>query len=107
MASLDNVPDDVESLKALILAERAAAAEAKRTKVDARAYAVKFTKEGQHVLTEATKPALEAEEILATSAGLSAKGRADLAGLLKSLTKTNQKSADARLIAENARYAAQ
>ena len=68
----------------------------KRTKEDARAYAVKLTKEGQHVLVEATKAALEAEEILATSAGLSAKGRADLVRLLHALANSNRKNVETR-----------
>ena len=68
----------------------------KRTKEDARAYAVKLTKEGQHVLAEATKAALEAEEILATSAGLSAKGRADLVRLLHALANSNRKNVETK-----------
>ena len=68
----------------------------KRTKEDARAYAVKLTKEGQHVLVEATKAALEAEEILATSAGLSAKGRADLVRLLHALANSNRKNVETK-----------
>ena len=68
----------------------------KRTKEDARAYAIKLTKEGQHVLAEATKAALEGEEILATSAGLSAKARADLVRLLHSLANSNRKNVETK-----------
>ena len=68
----------------------------KRTKEDARAYAVKLTKEGQHVLAEATKAALEAEEIFATSAAVSAKARADLVRLLLSLANSSQKNVETK-----------
>lgn len=58
----------------------------KRTKDDARAYAVKPTTEGQHLLADAGATAMRTEEKLLS--GLSANNRRDLIRLLRALADT-------------------
>jgi len=63
----------------------------RRTKDDARAYAVKLTTEGQHLLADAGAAAMRTEEKLSSS--LSASNRRELVRLLRAL-------ADATAISE-------